>query len=215
MNGDIQDTYISTNAATKRYNTTASTLARWLKKGKIKGRKNEDTGKYLYCKSSLDSIFTKDINTPQKIEKKYICYARISSHKQKDDLQRQVEFLRSKYPNHDVVWDVGSGINYERKKFKAILESSMQGELKELVVAHRDRLCRFGFDIIKFILEFNKTKFIVINNGVAKQGTDELTEDLSSIIHVYTMRQLGRRRYSDKSSQSSNISNTSTEKDIS
>ena len=81
-------------------------------------------------------------------------YARVSTKKQVGDLSRQIEFLkRPEYANHIVIQDIGSGINFKRKGLKTILYSCLQRTIGELVVAHRDRLCRFGFDLIQYLVE--------------------------------------------------------------
>ena len=92
-----------------------------------------------------------------------ICYCRVSSSKQKDDLQRQVEYMQERYPTAEIIKDIGSGVNYKRKGLKAILERSMRGEVIKLVVAYKDRLARFGTDIIRQVLEFNGGKLVVLN----------------------------------------------------
>ena len=74
-------------------------------------------------------------------KKKKIAYCRVSSKKQADDLERQKNFFTTKFPDYELVTDIGSGINWKRKGLKTILESAMSGDISELVVAHRDRLC--------------------------------------------------------------------------
>ena len=89
----------------------------------------------------------------KEVPEKVVCYCRVSSYKQKDDLQRQVEFMREKYPNADRVKDIGSGMNAKRKGLRSVLESSMSGVKQTVIVAHRDRLGRFGFDLFQWIIE--------------------------------------------------------------
>lgn len=139
-----------------------------------------------------------------------ICYCRVSSSKQKDDLQRQVEYMQERYPTAEIIKDIGSGVNYKRKGLKAILERAMQGEVIELVVAYKDRLARFGTDVIRQIIEFNGGKLLVLNE-VLLSPEQELTKDLCSIIHVFSCRLHGLRKYKDCIKKDSSVSKQRTE----
>ena len=147
-----------------------------------------------------------------KIEKdttKNFIYCRVSSRKQMDDLSRQIEFVKSKnpgYASYESISDVASGINFKRKGLSTILDACLQGNVGEIVVAHRDRLCRFGFDLLKLIVEKQGGKITVINDDIHKSTEQELSEDLLSIIHIYSCRQMGKRSYKikcDKDTKSS------------
>ena len=132
-------------------------------------------------------------------EKKDIIYCRVRSKKQLLDLDRQIKLLRSLYPAHELVTDCASGINFARKGLDAILEYAVRGSLKELVVAHRDRLCRFGFELIDAIITKLGDKIVVLDDQERKSSEQELAEDLLAIGHIYSCRQMGRRRYKVKS----------------
>ena len=97
-----------------------------------------------------------------------------------------------------MVFDIGSGINWKRDGLQTILEQSMRGNVKEVVVAHRDRLSRFGFELIEFVLNKSGVKLMVHNNENAKSESEELADDIMSIINVYSCRQMGKRRYIKK-----------------
>ena len=141
-----------------------------------------------------------------------IVYARVSSYKQRDDLERQVELLKHNYPSHTVIQDIGSGINFKRKGLQTLLERCLLREIEEVVVAHKDRLCRFGFDLIKHIVEAAGGRIIVLDEEVHKSTEQELAEDLLSIIHVFNCRQMGKRRY-NKKSEDKDLSDSGTEDD--
>lgn len=129
-------------------------------------------------------------------EKQSYIYARVSSRKQEDDLKSQVAFLKKKYPKHKVITDIGSGINEKRKSYKTLLDNIFNGDVKEVVVAHKDRLSRFSFELIQQICKKFGTKLIVANKRNGKENPDsELTEDLMSIITVFTARYYGKRKY--------------------
>lgn len=156
------------------------------------------SGQTLYSKQSVLEYINSNTNIPEETtNKRYsVVYCRVSSTKQKDDLQRQIELARTQFPTHKVISDIASGINWERKGLQTILEYAMQRNLEELVVFHKDRLSRSGFDLIKKIIETSGGKVIVVDNQISKSAEQELAEDLLSIIHIYSCRQMGRRRYS-------------------
>lgn len=141
--------------------------------------------------------------------KKKVVYCRVSSKKQIDDLERQIDFFKSNYPDHAVVTDIGSGINWKRKGLKTILEQSMQRNISEIVVAHRDRLCRFGFELLEWLFQMFNVKLIVLESSHGQSSDAELTDDILSIIYVYSCRNMGRRRYKGKKCQT--LPNSKTE----
>jgi excisionase family DNA binding protein len=182
------------------------TIRRWADEGRIYsvrtkgGHRRVDISEYLLPKPTENS---RDFT---------ICYCRVSSAKQKDDLQRQVEFMRNKYPNAEIVKDIGSGINFKRKGLLSILERSMSGAVVALVVAYRDRLARFGSGIIEFILNRNGGKLLVLNE-VSLSPEEELTRDLLTILHVFSCRLHGLRKYKTKIEEDSHLSNDDTTAD--
>jgi predicted site-specific integrase-resolvase len=164
---------------------TSETLRSWNNKGKIDAIK-------LPCGQRRYSL--KDIHKylgitpiPDKNKRK-ICYCRVSSKKQMDDLERQKMFFIQEYPDHKLITDIGSGINW----FKKILEQTMLGNVEQVVVAHRDRLYRFAFELIEFIFESNNVKLLIIDTKVGESGNNELVDDILSIIHVYSCRAMGK-----------------------
>lgn len=129
-----------------------------------------------------------------------VCYCRVSSDKQKDDLDRQVAYLRERYPTAEFVRDIGSGINFKRKGLKTILERALRGHRITLVVAHRDRLARFGYELIQQIIEFHGGKLLVLNED-SLSPEQELTRDLLNIIHIFSCRMHGLRKYKEQVNQ--------------
>lgn len=131
-----------------------------------------------------------------------IVYARVSSHGQKDDLERQVAFLKSRFPDYVVIKDVGSGLNFKRKGLQRLLERVLRGEIKDIVVAHKDRLCRFAYDLIEWICDRKNTNIVVLGEDDAKRTTHgEFVEDMLSIIHVFSARIHGMRAYGKRCKQ--------------
>ncbi|MEN8216170.1 MAG: IS607 family transposase [Pseudomonadota bacterium] len=126
-----------------------------------------------------------------------ICYCRVSNPKQKNDLDRQVQFMQSRYPSAQIIKDIGSGLNYKRKGLKSLLGRAMRGEKLEVVVAHKDRLARFGFELIEWIIQQNSGKIVVLKQ-TNLSPEQELTNDLLSILQVFSRRMHGLRNYKNK-----------------
>ena len=188
-NGD----YCNRREAKEILKVSDSTLRNYYKANKITVV-STGTGQFRYYKPSLYKLV--GINLPIETQKKSaVCYARVSSKKQSNDLERQLQFFREKYPNHELVYDIASGLNWDRKGLRSILERTMSGGISEVIIAHRDRLCRFGFELLEFIFKKNDVQLYVLNKTTSDETTD-LSEDIMSIIHVYSCRQMDTGRYS-------------------
>ena len=187
----INEQYIPTKKTREILGVTTKTLINWDKAGKINTVKSA-SGLRLYSCKDIQNILNSNSSFK---EKKKIIYCRVSSKKQENDLKRQKDLLKSKFPDYELVTDIGSGLNWKRKGLKTILDDSMSGNISDVVVAHRDRLCRFGFELIEWIFERNGVKLTVLDREDGKSPDQELSEDILSIIHVYSCRQMGRRRY--------------------
>ena len=90
--------------------------------------------------------YIKENNT--EMNNKCICYCRVSSNKQKGDLKRQITEMKKKYPNHEIINDIGSGLNFKRKGLKKIIDMAIKGEIEEIVITYKDRLARIGYELI-------------------------------------------------------------------
>lgn len=202
--------YLSSNKATKLLGVTACTLRRWQREGRIQAIRSPGTvldGHYLYDVEGLvpgvtptpsASGKTSDIETP----KTGVVYARVSSQKQRGDLERQKQLLLSKYPNYECFSDIASGLNFQRPQFKTLLERVRQGTVSEVVVTTRDRLCRFAFDLVKLWCDSYNTRITILVHLDMEQGDlasseqhqqRELVEDILAINSVYIARLQGRR----------------------
>ncbi|ACH46755.1 putative integrase/resolvase [Feldmannia species virus] len=146
-----------------------------------------------------------------------VIYARVSSTKQKADLERQIQLLSEKFPGHKVIRDIGSGINWSRPGLKTLLRYCLDGSIREVVVAHRDRLSRLGFELLKFLIEEAGGKLVVLSESQTEQGVDEfrpeseLGEDLLSIVHIFSCRHYGRRKYGKGRRKSTETQETNQE----
>lgn len=123
-----------------------------------------------------------------------ICYCRVSSPKQKDDLARQIVYMRQKFPDAEIVKDIGSGLNFKRKGLRSILDRLARGAKLTVVVAHKDRLARFGSELFEYLLQHNGGELVVLDQAECSPER-ELSDDLLSIIHVFSCRMHGLRRY--------------------
>jgi len=129
-------------------------------------------------------------------KRKKICYCRVSSAKQKEDLKRQVELMEQKYPGYEIIYDVASGLNFERAGLKKIIDYAFKNEIEHVIVAYKDRLARFGYELIEWIIkEYSKGEIIVMNKKEEETPTEELTKDIVSIMNVYTAKINGLRKY--------------------
>lgn len=125
-----------------------------------------------------------------------ICYCRVSSNKQKEDLERQIKFMKDKFPTHTIIQDIGSGLNYKRKGLQELMEKAINGEIEELVIAYKDRLTRFGYEMIEWLIsKYSNGKIIVINKNEEETPVEELTKDIVSIMNVYVAKVNGLRKY--------------------
>jgi predicted site-specific integrase-resolvase len=168
-----------------------------------------DTGRIKCVKRGKHRYFDSDeFTSPNRSwgETPIICYCRVSSQKQHDDLLRQVASLRSQFPSAQIIQDVGSGLNFKRKGLQTILQRCLQGDKFTLVVAHRDRLCRFGFELIEFLINQNGGEIMVLNKPNDASPHSELVDDILAIIHVFSCRINGLRKYSDKIKEDKDLS---------
>lgn len=163
---------------------------------------------------SMQSVQDFCCNRPDGSEassKQNFLYARVSTKKQVDDLSRQIENIRRpQFSGHRVVTDVGSGINFKRKGLSIILESCLQGNIGEVVVAHRDRLCRFGFDLIEQLVVKAGGKVVVLDSD-DKDCEQELAEDLLAIVHVFSCKPMGKRSYRRGNDRRTNVESNKSE----
>lgn len=186
--------YITGAKAAKILDITQQTLRTYADKGLIKHIRTVG-GKRRY---NVESFIQDHGNTEPATEpsKKKIIYARVSTRKQSSDLEHQVKFLKDRYPDFDVITDIGSGINFNRRGFKRILELALSGNLEIVAVAHKDRLCRIAFDLVEWILQRHGCKTIVIQGPQIHEGPDsEFVDDVISIIHSFSARTYGHRTY--------------------
>ena len=177
---------------------SVKTLQRWDRDGILKANRTPTDRRYYTYEQYLQF---KGIQTENDIRDTVI-YARVSTRNQKDDLQNQVEFLKQ-FCNakgiivNQCVEDFGSGLNYNRKKWNKLLDEVMANKIKAIVISNKDRFIRFGYDWFeKFCEKFN-TKIIIVNNETLSPN-EELVQDIISILHVFSCRLYGLRKYKNQ-----------------
>ena len=177
---------------------SVKTLQRWDRDGILKANRTPTDRRYYTYDQYLQF---KGIQTENDIRDTVI-YARVSTRNQKDDLQNQVEFLKQ-FCNakgiivNQCIEDFGSGLNYNRKKWNRLLDEVMANKIKTIVISNKDRFIRFGYDWFeKFCEKFN-TKIIIVNNETLSPN-EELVQDIISILHVFSCRLYGLRKYKNQ-----------------
>lgn len=133
--------------------------------------------------------------TTETISKIKVCYCRVSTHGQKDDLQRQIAYMSERYPEYEIISDVGSGINFKRPGLTKLIDYAIDGNLETLVVAYKDRLCRIGYDLIEHILKKHSNTEIIIDAAKTETLNEEIANDILQIVTVYSAKINGMRSY--------------------
>lgn len=125
-------------------------------------------------------------------------YARVSSHDQKSDLKRQIECLRLEYPNAEEYMDIRSGLKFDRTGFNNLLDAVQAKRISLVVITHKDRLARFGYELLEKVFEANGTKIKALYDTQAQSPQEELVKDLISIITSFSARLYGLRSHKTK-----------------
>lgn len=186
--------YYSIHEFSKLINVTPQTLRNWDKNGKLKPNHTSSNGYRYYSHSQLKEIL--NIEDDSIKDKVIIGYCRVSSNKQKDDLERQIEnmtkYLDSLNKPYKIITDIGSGINYKKKGLRDLLKRINNKEVDKIIVLYKDRLLRFGFELVEYMANLNGCE-IEILDSTEKTQQEELVEDLIQIITVFSCKLQGRR----------------------
>ena len=188
---------ISIGKAANLLGVSRDTLRRWEKEGKIKSQRTVK-GHRRYDEGELTGL--KKRNAPD--DKITVGYARVSSHDQKKDLQRQKELLESYLAANgwtfEILEDLGSGLNYQKKGLKLLIKKICSKSIQRLVLTHRDRLLRFGSELIFFLCEQFGVEVVIINASENTTFEDDLVQDVLEIITVFSARLYGSRSRKNK-----------------
>ena len=178
----------------KQIGVSVHTLRQWHKENILVPAKVTRGGTRYYSDVQLEEY----LGSGNKSGRRIVAYARVSNAGQKDDLKNQVLFLRE-YCNAkgyiiDLVTDIGSGLNYKRKNWNKLIDDAMNGKVKKIIIAHKDRFIRFGYEWIESLLSKSGCEIEVINNE-SLSPQEEMVQDLVSIVHVFSCRIYGLRKY--------------------
>ena len=184
--------YYSINEFSKILGVSAQTLRNWDANGKLHPHHTSTNGYRYYSHEQLNQV----MNIKPNLNRLTIGYCRVSSHKQKDDLERQIEnvktYLIAKGQPFEIISDIGSGINYKKKGLKELIKLITQNRVEKVVILYKDRLLRFGFELVEYIASLYNCE-IEIMDSTEKSEQQELVEDLVQIITVFSCKLQGKR----------------------
>ena len=187
--------YIKIGEAANLLGITVQTLRRWEKVGHLISDRKSDGGTRYYDVDKLFGLQNREIDLT-------IGYARVSSHDQKDDLKRQAERLAGYCAIHgynfEIIQDLGSGMNYRKKGLKKLIDLIINQKISRLVLTHKDRLLRFGAEIIFTLCGAKNIEVVLINQGEEISFEEELAQDVLEIITVFSARLYGSRSHKNK-----------------
>lgn len=202
--------YYSIAEMSKKLNVSAQTLRNWDKSGKLKPHHTTDSGYRYYSQEQLNRI----LGIKEK-PRKTIGYCRVSSHKQKDDLDRQIQnmetYLLAQGRPFEIITDIGSGINYKKKGLKELIKRITQNEVDKVVVLYKDRLLRFGFELVEYVSSLYNCDIEVVDT-TEKTEQKELVEDMIQIITVFSAKLQGKRANKAKKMIKELVEDDSSEK---
>jgi putative resolvase len=191
--------FLSIQQAAAFLGVSPQTLRRWERSNKIEPSHRTTGGQRRYDVSKLQPVRSLTVQTNNLPT---IAYARVSSHDQRDDLQRQISMLEmycsAQEWSYEVIQDLGSGMNYQKRGLKNLLERIMYGQIGRLVLTHKDRLLRFGAELIFSLCGIKKVEVVIINQGDEPSFEEELAKDVLEIITVFSARLYGSRSHKNK-----------------
>ena len=193
-----KDDYYTTAEVLNIFKIDSQTLYRWRKSGKIKSV-HISSRKIMYEKESVNKLLgIKSIE--EKNKRKNILYCRVSSTKQKDDLEKQKQILSdfcnaNGYIIDEIYSEIASGMNEDRIEFNKLIDLVINEEVENIYITYQDRLIRFGYKYFENLFDKFGTKIIVLNNTINQESFEqELSNDLISIIHHFSMKMYSNRR---------------------
>lgn len=181
---------VAIGEAAEALGVSVTTLRRWEASGKLVADHTAGGHRRYDLARLKPELFRAEADT-----RRTIAYARVSSHDQKDDLERQKQVLelycaRQGWP-FEVIADLGSGMNYHKKGLKRLLSGILTGEVGRLVIAHKDRLLRFGAELVFGICEAKEVEVVILNQGEDTTCEEDLAQDVLEIITVFSARLYG------------------------
>ena len=197
----MKDTIAITQAA-KLLGVTVKTMQRWEREGRLVPIARSETNRRRYTVEQVQEFLGLRKYGVSESSKRLVAYCRVSSNAQKPDLKNQrrilEEFCIAKgLANVEFIEEVGGGLNFERKKFTALMDSIGRGEIGTLIIAHKDRLTRFGFEWFEHYAQVNGCEVLVLNQE-RLSPEQEMVQDLMTLVHCFSSRLYGLRNYRKK-----------------
>ena len=173
------------------------TLRRWEAEGRISPERTSSGHRRYDLAALKPELFHAPSDT-----RRTLAYARVSSHDQKEDLERQKQVLEMYCARQgwtfEILSDLGSGMNYQKKGLKKLIEAILEGSVGRLVLTHKDRLLRFGAELIFAICEAKEVEVVILNQGEGTSFEEDLARDVLEIITVFSARLYGSRSRKNK-----------------
>lgn len=192
--------HVSIGEAARMIGVAISTLRRWEKEGHFIPSFRTPGKHRRYEIADIEKTFHKKSKSEKK--RKAVAYARVSSHDQKEDLQRQIDRLKdycqSSHYDFTVISDLGSGINYQKKGLNKLISLICCGDVSHLILTHKDRLLRFGSSLLFKICEYYGTQVIILDDPHNPSFEQQLVTDVLEIITVYSAKLYGKRSHSKR-----------------
>lgn len=197
MESEVKEGFLSAEEARRILDVTDETLRKWSKTGQIEivRAPGKNTHRRYNVKKFIEERDQSTSSSFSTSIRRNIIYARVSTNGQKENLDRQILMLRERYPDHELITDIASGINFKRKGLKTILDYAIKNELEEVVVAYKERLSRFGFDHFEYLYSKLSNAKIVVLDDSETSSEQELAEDVLSVITVFSAKINGRKKY--------------------
>ena len=196
-----QETYVGGKEASKILGVHQRTLYLWEANGKIDtirtpgNKRLYNVNKYLYGDKKEINILEEKIDNKTRYK---IAYVRVSSNNQNDDLERQKNYMKKRFPNHEIIEDIGSGMNLNKRGIRRIIKLAISGQVEEVVVAYKDRLTRFGYELIEDLIhEYSNGKITVVHANKDIEPEEELVKDVLQIMNIFVAKMNGLCKYKD------------------
>ena len=184
--------YYSIREFSKILGVSAQTLRNWDNNGKLHPHHTTASGYRYYSEEQLNEV----LHIKPKNNRITMGYCRVSSPKQKEDLERQIEnvrtYLLAKGEPFEIISDIGSGINYKKKGLQELIKRISENRVEKVVILYKDRLLRFGFELVEYLAMLHHCEIEIIDN-TERTEQQELVEDLVQIITVFSCKLQGKR----------------------
>lgn len=195
-------------------NVSVKTLQRWDREGILIAKRTPTDRRYYTYDQYLEY---KGINNSSG-DRRIVIYTRVSTNNQREDLKNQIKFLLD-FANakgiivDETIEDIGSGLNYSRKKWNKLIENCMENKIDTIMITHKDRFIRFGYEWFERFLGKYSVKIVVVNNELLSPQ-EEMVQDIISILHVFSCKIYGMRKYKKKIEEDEEIAKSIQNRDI-